>query len=63
MFAIFQAHGAEILCSRCTYEVDDLENLEEISKGDVRWHRFLKSLTDKGYFRVNTFWNFLKILI
>jgi hypothetical protein len=50
---LFQAHGAEILCSKCNSEEISPFNMEEFSKKDVRWQRFKETLTSKGYFKVS----------
>ena len=47
-----QAHGAEILCSKCGSDTEP-GDLEQRSKNDARWHRFVESLKEKGYFRVS----------
>ena len=56
----FQAHGAEILCSKCSgsngKEDTDITNGNPTSlgsKADIRWQRFVSSLREKGYFRVS----------
>ena len=50
---LFQAHGAEILCSRCDPATAEAQDIYTISKQDTRWQRYLYALRGKGYFRVS----------
>ena len=52
---VLQAHGFEILCSKCTcHKENQNTNGHGLSQDEIRWQRYLKSLTKHGYFRVST---------
>ena len=62
LIVFVQAHGFEMLCSRCaspsstdTATPHQDEGSIDVTSG-VRWQRYVESLKKKGYFRVSAQW-------
>lgn len=50
---IMQAHGFEILCSKCESGVTSGSTSEDIPKSNIKWQQYVKALQASNYFRVS----------